>query len=389
MKTKFITVNEGNAKLLVPEKAFSDPFHLPVFYNPAMGFNRKVSSLALKFCLPMLDDSTVVDGLCALGSRGILYAKENKLKRVYFVDANPDAIKVLKKNIKLNGLKNAKVAEEDLNKFFVNSSENFDFIEIDPFGSPVFFLQNAIRKLKKIGILSITATDLANLAGGKTIPTKKHYNAKPIRNEYSHEIALRILIGKIAKELALQDYGCQPLVSFYRGHAIKAMVLCERNSDLADKSLEEIGYIMHCEKCLNRKVSKRIIGKCDNCKNKFEYAGELWIGKMQKKGLLLEMEKDLEIKLRDKVQKKGDLLPSDLEILKFIKFLIAENDFGPTFYDLHVLAKKFSLVVRKTDDIMLSLKMQGFDSCKVHYVSTGIKTDAGIREMKRAMTNKK
>ena len=167
------------------------------------------------------------------------------------------------------------------------------------------------------------------------------------------------------------------------------MVLCSRNSDLADNSLSELGYIMHCEKCLNRKVSKKIIGKCDNCKNKFEYAGELWIGKMQTEELLLKMDKELGGKIRDGKENIGESLASSLEMQKFIKLLILENNFGPTFYDLHVLAKKFKLIVRKTDDIMLSLKKLGFDSCKVHYVSTGIKTDAGISEMKRAMTSKK
>ncbi|MFH0971684.1 MAG: tRNA (guanine(10)-N(2))-dimethyltransferase, partial [Candidatus Micrarchaeota archaeon] len=353
------------------EAAFRDPFHLPVFYNPAMRFNRSISSLAAGCLIRMLDDSVFVDALCSLGARGIRYAKENRLKKIHFVDANPDAIKVLRKNVKLNKLKNAKIEESDLNKFFINSEEHFDFIEIDPFGSPVLFLQNAIRRLRKKAVLSVTATDLANLAGARIDPCKKHYDAKPLRCEYSHEIALRILVGKIAKELMLQDFGCLPLISFYKGHAIKSIVLAEKNAMKADESIKQLGYIMHCQKCLSRECSKRQVEKCTNCGGKYDYAGEMWIGKLQDSEFLKCMEKHAE--------KSG--CDEKLEISRLLGLLQKENDFAPSFRDMHLLSSKYKIKIRKMEDALERLKKAGFKAARTHYSSTSIKTDAPIAKL--------
>ncbi|MFH1750294.1 MAG: tRNA (guanine(10)-N(2))-dimethyltransferase [Candidatus Micrarchaeota archaeon] len=370
-KMKLTQITEGSAKLLVPEGSFKDPFHLPVFYNPAMRFNRSLSSLALECCLSGIKDAAILDGLCSLGARGIRYAKECKIREVHFVDANPDAIKVLRKNIKLNKIRNAKIAENDLNKYFLHTKAHFDFIEIDPFGSPVFFLQNAIRRLKKRGVLSITATDLANLAGANARPCIKHYGARPLRCEYSHEVALRILVGRIARELMMQDFGCTPLLSFYRGHAIKAIVLAEKSAGKADAVIPELGFIMHCPKCLMRESGKRQLEKCPNCGNAYDYAGELWIGKLQNSQFLECVRKGN--------QKRG--LGEFAEVEKMLLSLKEENDFGPAFYDLHALAKKLGIRVRKTVEIEGRLAGKGFTAKRCHFSPTGIKTNAPLKDI--------
>lgn len=370
-KKQLIEIREGKARLLVPRDAFKDPFHLPVFYNPAMKFNRSISSISLSCALELLDGAILLDGLCALGPRGIRYACENKIEGVYFVDANPDAIKVLRKNIKLNKLKAAHVADIDLNKFLLTTDAYFDFIEIDPFGSPVFFLQNAIRKLKKKSVLSITATDLANLAGANSRPCIKHYDARPLRCEYSHEVALRILLGRIARDLMMQDFGCAPLISFYRGHAIKCMVFAEKSAESADAIIPNLGYIMHCHKCLNRESGKRQLGKCPNCGEAYDFAGELWIGNLGDGDFLNSMQKE---NLRRGDEDAGEI-KGLLEILK------AENDFSPSFYDLHTLAKKHGLKVRKTQDVVEALKRKRRLATRTHYSPTGIKSDASAAEI--------
>ncbi|MFH1443457.1 MAG: tRNA (guanine(10)-N(2))-dimethyltransferase [Candidatus Micrarchaeota archaeon] len=374
-KTKFIQIKEGNAKLLVPEGAYKDPFHLPVFYNPAMEFNRSVSSVALRCCLDFLEDSVIVDGMCALGARGIRYAKENRVKKVIFVDANPDAIKVLRKNVKLNKLKNSVIVGDDLNKFFVNSKDHFDFIEIDPFGTPVFYLQNAIRRLRKKAILSITGTDLANLAGGRNDPTLKHYAARPLRCEYSHEVALRILVGKIAADLVQQDFGATPIISFYKGHSIKAIVFCEKNAEKADSTLRNIGFISHCNKCLFRKTGKRPFEKCDNCGNQLDYAGPLWIGKLQEERVIKEMiNANLEMALEDTA-----------EVGKMLQLLLSENEIPVPFYDIHFLGKKTKTIAAKTEDVVSLLKRKGFAASKTHFCPTGFRTDAKMREIRKLL----
>ncbi len=373
-KMPLARIMEGNAELYVPRESFKDPFHLPVFYNPAMGFNRSISSVAMGCALKLIDDSVIVDGLCSLGARGIRYAKENKVRKAYFVDANPAAIKVLRRNLKLNKIRNAQIAEIDLNRFFSNSREYFDFIEIDPFGSPVFFLQNAIRRLSKKGVLSITATDMSSLAGAYPNACIKHYGARPVRCEYSHEIALRILLGKIGSELMLQDFGCKPLLSFYKGHAVKAIVLCEKNAKKADEAILEIGFVSHCARCLDRRIGKRQIEKCGNCGNSLEIGGPLWIGKLSDGDFLGCMEKE--------GHKRGHSEQSELS--EFIKILKNENDFPPAFFDMHVLARKQKKRIIKMGEALLLLEKEGFGACKTHYSPTSFKTNAPLSEIIKA-----
>jgi tRNA (guanine26-N2/guanine27-N2)-dimethyltransferase len=370
-KIKYIQITEGKAKLLVPETSSVDPFHLPVFYNPAMKFNRSVSSIVAGVGIGLLEDSVIVDGLCALGARGIRYAKENKIKKIFFVDANPDAIKVLKKNVRLNKIKNATIVKDDFNRFLCNSMELFDFIEMDPFGSPVPFLQNAIRKLKKKAILSITATDLAKLAGAYATPCIREYDAKPMRCEYAHEVAIRLLIGKVARELMQQDFACTPLISFYKGHAIKAVILCEKSAPKADETIGKLGYIMHCNSCLFRIAGKKTIDSCPECGKHMDYAGKLWMGQLQDRQFLEKVEKENEIR---GVEEEG-------EISKMIGMLEKEDEFAPSFYDIHTIAKKHKLQVKGLDWIIAKLEKNGFAATKVHYSPTSIKTDAPIREI--------
>ncbi len=372
---KLIQIMEGKAKLTIPKESYKDPFHLPVFYNPAMKFNRTVSSLALSCILRELEGAILLDGLCSIGARGIRYAKENRLKRVYFVDANPDAIRILKRNVRLNKIKNAKIEENDLNKFLLNSKGYFDFIEIDPFGSPVFFLQNAIRRLKKKAVLSITATDLANLAGANAKPCIKHYGSRPLRSEYQHEIALRILIGKIARELMLFDYYSKPLLSFYKGHAVKAIILCERSAVKADANIVDLGYVMHCYKCLYREVNKRQIEKCKECGNDLEYSGPLWIGKLEENDFLERL-----VMMNEKMRYE-----EQEEIHELIKALLAENELPPTFYDLHKLASKYKLKIRKTREVLERIRNKGYKAEGVHYSSVGIKTTATLKQLIRML----
>ncbi len=51
---KTMKVTEGSASLAVPSQSLQDPFHCKVFFNPAMRFNRSLSSLSLQASLDML-----------------------------------------------------------------------------------------------------------------------------------------------------------------------------------------------------------------------------------------------------------------------------------------------------------------------------------------------
>jgi len=150
---------EGEAAFFAPIGKISKD--LPVFYNPVMKANRDISVLIAK--LKLDTDSLVGLPLAGTGVRGLRLMLESGMKNVYFNDKNEKAVTVIKKNLKTNHLE-ADVKCMDANDFIL-ASKGFYYIDIDPFGSPNDFLDSAMKRLARGGILAVTATDTAPLCG--------------------------------------------------------------------------------------------------------------------------------------------------------------------------------------------------------------------------------
>jgi tRNA (guanine26-N2/guanine27-N2)-dimethyltransferase len=54
----------------------------------------------------------------------------------------------------------------------------YQWIDLDPFGSPVQFLDAALQGLSRTGVLEITATDTAALTGSSASSQARRYGAK-------------------------------------------------------------------------------------------------------------------------------------------------------------------------------------------------------------------
>jgi tRNA (guanine26-N2/guanine27-N2)-dimethyltransferase len=67
----------------------------------------------------------------------------------------------------------------------------FDVIDLDPFGCPSIFLDSAVQSVKSGGVLLITATDMAVLAGNAAESCYIKYGAISIRSKACHEMVPR------------------------------------------------------------------------------------------------------------------------------------------------------------------------------------------------------
>jgi len=371
-------VSEGSAELIIPEQSLQDPFHTLAFYNTRMSFNRSLSSLALGCALPLLEGGEVLDGLCSLGARGLRYLKENKgVKRVTFGEANPHALKLLKRNLALNKIPKSKceVWSGDLNRSLLGHKRLFDFVELDPFGSPVFYFESVLRRVHKKSVFSITATDLANLFGSKPKPALRHYDARAVRCEYGHELALRILVGKIVRSAAVLDYAAKPLLSFFEGHAAKCVALVEKGAPLADNALREIGFVSHCPKCLHRENSRWPIEKCSVCGGRMEPAGPLWLGKLCEEEFLDCLSKENGVRHYNE----------KTEIFQLLSLLREENSLPQCYFDLHSLAQKAGLPAPATAKVIERLRSKGFQASGTHFSTQGVRTNASAAEVSKVL----
>ena len=276
-----IELIEGKTKLLVPE---THSLHGPgtrtgdVFFNEQMSFGRDVTVMFLRAVNKK--GITVADSMSATGSRAVRIANEVEGTMVTANDIDPKAIPYIEHNIALNSLSNCVPSNRDLHVLFTESS--FDYVDIDPFGTPVPFIQSAIRGCRKKGILAITATDTAPLAGAQVGKCRRRYQSEPIRGYMCHESGLRILMCNIAKELAKFDRGMKPLLSFYADHYFRVYVQVREGAADTDRSLGQIGFMHYNPNTLERTVSASRDREHDK--------GPFWIGPLHDKGFLANMD---------------------------------------------------------------------------------------------------
>jgi tRNA (guanine26-N2/guanine27-N2)-dimethyltransferase len=386
-------IQEGEVKVLVPKlEAFVEspkeyaPSKAPVFYNPAMEFNRDFAVLAMQAYQRMVNREIIIcEPLAGCGIRGIRFAKEVEgVKHVLVNDINEKAFQLAKYNIEMNELgKLVSARNEDANlllAFYGAPRKRFDAVDIDPFGSPAPFMDSAIRATRDGGLIALTATDMAPLCGVHPKACLRKYGGKPLRTEYCHEIALRLLIGATAATAAKQEIGIIPIFSHSTDHYVRVYVTLRHGAKNADHSLSRMGYILHCFKCFNREIVNKSVllehsGKCPECGSKMDYAGPLWLGKLWDKKFCALMERESERKrLRHKRR-----------VQKILALTQKERDAPPTYYVLDKICGKMGLSVPSVKKVLAILKARGFQASPTHFNPKGIKTNASTAEIKKLL----
>ncbi len=381
MKTAFFT--EGKAKIAASAGKLSR--QLPVFYNPAMKLNRDIS-IALINNINQTQ-LKIADPLAGSGIRSIrflLELKKKKIKSISINDINKKAVNAIKNNLKLNKInyksKKISINSKDANAFLLNSS-GFDYIDIDPFGSPIPFLDSAVKHLARNGILAVTATDTAALAGTYPETCQRKYWATPLRNHLMHEVGLRILIRKIQLIAMQYEKALTPILSYSKDHYYRIFFQAQKSNKACDKILAEHKYVLYCPFCLTLKASGANQAICNKIKNKTINkiaAGPLWTGNLFDKNLINKIYNSLNEKiLKDFFTKQYPQIKQTNEIKNFIQTLKEESKVNTIgFYDLHLLAKKSKKQIPKTEIIIKRLKQNNFKASKTHFSPFAIKTTA-------------
>ena len=280
-------IREGKAKILVPELRDIVSSDMPVFYNPKMRVNRDLTVLVLKYLCKDRKEVITADPLAASGVRSVRFLLEGScVQRAYLNDINEKAVESIEENMELNsiGRDRYEISTKEANMFLrYRRGFGFDLLDLDPFGTPVPFLESSMLSLKRGGILSLTATDTAPLAGTYPGTCKRRYGSKPLRNEFKHEVGLRILIKKVIEVAAQYDIAMIPLFGYAHIHYFKLFLKKERGVKRVDELLENVGYLLYCFNCSNRKPVRSIFEveqRCPYCGTRFNYGGPMWLGKL-------------------------------------------------------------------------------------------------------------
>jgi tRNA (guanine26-N2/guanine27-N2)-dimethyltransferase len=372
-------INEGLVEIQVPvfEKVSSSA---PVFYNSKMELNRDISILALQTFKDEIDRNiNICDVFTGSGIRAIRYKKEiDGVEEVTANDISSLAIEYTLANALTNEV-DIGIFQEEANVMLREHRGEFDVVDIDPFGTPSYFIDSAGYSLKKDSLLCITATDTSALCGTYHEPCIRKYNAKPYKSEYCHENGIRILAGFIALTLAKYKKYIEIKLSHSTEHYMRLYLKVNKGSAHTDESLNEnMGYITHCRKCLYRQSFKGLATPipelCPICDEKLAIAGPLWIGKIQSHDFIAKMIKNSEEKIKH--------LNTEKQVLKLLTSCLEEANAPITFYDIHVICRNLKISAPKLVNVLDNLKKDGFIAIKTHFNPIGIKTDAGIEDIK-------
>ncbi len=368
---------------MVPETSARDhaPSKATVFYNPIMALNRDIAVLALQVYQRTMERGLFLcEPLAGCGVRGIRFAKEVEgSNEVVVNDINSRATEMARANVDRNGLTGQiLVLNEDANLLLSRHSgprERFDFVDIDPFGSPALYLDSAVRALRDGGLLALTATDMAPLCGVHPRACMRKYGGKSLRTEYCHELAIRLLFGGLAMTAAKHDLGVEPEFSHRTDHYIRVYAISHCGAKQADKGIQQMGYILHCFKCLHREATQGLLpfqnSKCPECGSKMSIAGPLWLGRLTDKIFCSQMKKEI----------YGQDLEKAERALRLLSTSEAEADFPATYFVIDNICDRMNLPVPPLKSVVKELIISGFQATPTHFNSKGVKTDASAKEI--------
>ncbi|MCX6775219.1 MAG: tRNA (guanine(10)-N(2))-dimethyltransferase, partial [DPANN group archaeon] len=229
--------------------------------------------------------------------------------------------------------------------------KKFGYVDIDPFGTPVPFLDAGVKAIveNRGGIIAVTATDTSALCGTYPAACLRKYGAKPLYNYLMNEAGLRILIKKVQEVGAQYDVALTPLFAHTTRHYMRCYLRAERGADKADKILQQIGC--------------------------FQGAGPMWLGKLWDEQLVDKMFR-LAQSQKTISQETTNLLHTILRESKI-------QTVG--FFDLSAMHLK---KVPKLQSIIEKLWNKGFKAARTHFSPTGIKTDADLKNFTKMLDGK-
>jgi len=315
---------------------------LPVFYNPAMKFNRDASVLLLK----AIDNNemAVCDLLAGCGIRSIRFLAElgqDKIKSITINDLNPKSVELINSNIELNK-KNFKsnaeiqVTNEDAS-ILLHKSKGFNYIDVDPFGTPNPFLDAAVIRLARDGILAVTATDTSSLAGTYPDVCQRRYWAMPSGGHLKHETGLRIMIRKVQLIGAQYEKALVPIFSYAQEHYMRVFFRCAKGKSKADEIIKQHSM--------------------------FADSGPMWLGSLWDKNLVDKMYSlSLDIGYE-----------TDSRFLQTIKEESKIDVVG--FYDIHMLCHENKLEVPAFDKLFGIIQKKGYKVSRTHLLPRGARSD--------------
>lgn len=296
-----------------------------------------------------------LDGFGATGIRALRAEKETGVRSVVSERSFVSFQKIIE---------NAKSNESQIeiyNEPFesIVSKFHFDFIDVDPYGSVVPFVDIAINYVSNHGYIGFTATDLSVLSGSLKDKNLRRYGTEVLNNSLRHEMGIRNLLGFIARRAATIDCGMEPMISMWHGHYYRVIVRINKSVKDAESSLLNLKHINLHE------IKDTVYPD--------RYIGPIWSGKMN----TIFIEKEM-------------VFPSTVyeKTSDFIRKLKNE-DMELFFTDLSESMSRRKINLPSTDSVVKISEENGIKVARTHFSPTGFKSDKPLELINTLIQQKK
>ena len=224
-----------------------------VFHNPAVAGSRTRSVLLLQHCIEagILGEGIIyaIDGLSASGIRARRWLNELPSQSAGRISATMGDMDPAALNWAMmcheefppeHGEGELLANLGDLRKSVLEHGRHW--VDIDPYGSPLPFLDTAVQSLARRGVLEVSATDSAALTGSSKGALLRRYGARVRTDGLAHDSGLRVLLASLARAAARHERSVTPLLSVWESHHLRVSALVKRGVEGANRVEESLGW---------------------------------------------------------------------------------------------------------------------------------------------------
>lgn len=365
---------EGRAKFALPTEHGLGP---NVFYNPRMTLNRDLAILFASSHFPSYRQLRLCDPMAASGIRAARYVLESQnVVSVLAADNLKESVGAATRTISLNGLSDkVSVVESEANLLLLNhATRRFDLVDLDPFGSPAPFFENALRATIDGGVIAATATDMGPLSGARASACIRKYGVRPIRSEFAKEMAVRTLVASLATIAGRLELGIEIAFSHASDHYARIYAKVLKGTKPANAATRLLGFIEYCPECLKRSEHNKlesVSSSCPDCGAKTRIGGPIWLGPLWDGHTVQAM-----------IERTPELHSFRLSEVQSVLACIDQEREGSAFhYTTEAFSQRLGLKPPALRKVLDSLQRTGFKATKTHFSPSGFRTNALCKDI--------
>ncbi len=203
----------------------------PVFYNRSMALDRDLAVAVIARVRELgISLETGWEMLSATGVRAIRCAVEaGRFGSLTLTDRDPEALRVLERNVARYPGRGLRVEGRDARGALPPPA--VDWVDLDPYGTPVPFVPAAFDALAPGGLLGVAATDMPVLAGASPSVCERRYGGRPVRGRLGPEGGLRLLLAYLERSARARGRTIHPLVAYVGDHHVRAYLRVDPRSE--------------------------------------------------------------------------------------------------------------------------------------------------------------